>query len=165
MKSKKFHRAQTNPRNQMTLMKTSFITRLAVSTLISIASQTKADPLIDCWLTTYSGEYARLYLTDADKSSGNAVSTWSRNSISQTIPAYCGIYFVGYSGSWVYIRSSGLASHIMGPWYLNAAHTQLFPNVPKNTATLYRIPRRSEEHTSNSSHLGISYAVFCLKKI
>src|SRR5205814_8819177 len=23
---------------------------------------------------------------------------------------------------------------------------------------------RSEEHTSNSSHLGISYAVFCLKK-
>src|SRR5947199_2428019 len=24
--------------------------------------------------------------------------------------------------------------------------------------------RRSEEHTSNSSHLGISYAVFCLKK-
>src|SRR5688500_20272412 len=25
-------------------------------------------------------------------------------------------------------------------------------------------PRRSEEHTSNSSHLVISYAVFCLKK-
>src|ERR1035441_6791384 len=24
-------------------------------------------------------------------------------------------------------------------------------------------PDRSEEHTSNSSHLGISYAVFCLK--
>src|SRR5437899_5451606 len=24
--------------------------------------------------------------------------------------------------------------------------------------------RRSEEHTLNSSHLGISYAVFCLKK-
>src|SRR5260221_10172132 len=26
------------------------------------------------------------------------------------------------------------------------------------------IRRRSEEHTLNSSHLGISYAVFCLKK-
>src|SRR5437899_3434321 len=25
-------------------------------------------------------------------------------------------------------------------------------------------PARSEEHTSESSHLGISYAVFCLKK-
>src|ERR1035438_3103136 len=28
---------------------------------------------------------------------------------------------------------------------------------------IYRYPR-SEEHTSDSSHLGISYAVFCLKK-
>src|SRR5256885_2708789 len=27
-----------------------------------------------------------------------------------------------------------------------------------------RLRRRSEEHTSNSSHLVISYAVFCLKK-
>src|SRR5688500_19842838 len=28
----------------------------------------------------------------------------------------------------------------------------------------YRFQIRSEEHTSNSSHLVISYAVFCLKK-
>src|SRR5262245_64913994 len=28
----------------------------------------------------------------------------------------------------------------------------------------YGFNRRSEEHTSESSHLGISYAVFCLKK-
>src|SRR5262245_64911049 len=27
-----------------------------------------------------------------------------------------------------------------------------------------RLQKRSEEHTLNSSHLGISYAVFCLKK-
>lgn len=33
----------------------------------------RADPLIDSWLTSYSGKYARVYLTDADKSSGNAV--------------------------------------------------------------------------------------------
>jgi hypothetical protein len=100
-----------------------------------------ADALTDSWLTKYSGKYARIYATDADKSAGNAVSTWSRGSISQSIPAYCGVYFVGSSASWVYIRSTGLASHTMGPWYLNAAHSQLFPNVPKNTATLYRIPR------------------------
>src|SRR5437899_9084761 len=89
------------------------------------------DPQIDAWFTTYSGKYARIYATDADKASGNAVATWSRNSISQTIPARCGVYFVGSSANWVYIRSTGLASHIMGPWYLNAAHTMLFPNVPK----------------------------------
>src|SRR5205807_4748912 len=28
----------------------------------------------------------------------------------------------------------------------------------------HQFPERSEEHTSNSSHLVISYAVFCLKK-
>ena len=29
----------------------------------------------------------------------------------------------------------------MGPWYLDEAKTQLFPNFPANTATLYRFPR------------------------
>src|SRR5215475_6696444 len=117
--------------------------RLFVSVLLSLCSQAHADPRVDSWFTTYSGKYARIYATDADKNSGNAVNTWSRGSISQTIPAYCGIYFVGSSASWVYIRSTGLASHIMGPWYLNTARSQLFPNLPKNTASLYRIPRSS----------------------
>src|SRR6266478_9374677 len=109
-------------------MKINAFKRLFVSAVVSFAGSAYADPLIDSWFTTYSGKYARLYATDADKTSGTAVSTWSRGSISQTVPAYCGIYFVGYSASWVYIRSSGLASHTMGPWYLNAAHSQLFPN-------------------------------------
>src|SRR5205814_5772625 len=34
---------------------------------------------------------------------------------------------------------------------------------PRSVAD-YVLSPRSEEHTSNSSHLGISYAVFCLKK-
>src|SRR4051812_32842173 len=114
---------------------------LVTSMAALFATNTNGDPLIDSWFTTYSGKYARIYATDADKNSGNAVSTWSRGTISQTVPAYCGIYFVANSPSWVYIRSTGLASHTMGPWYLNAPHTQLFPNVPHNTATLYRIPR------------------------
>jgi hypothetical protein len=29
----------------------------------------------------------------------------------------------------------------MGPWYLNAAKTNLFPNYPSNTARIYRFPR------------------------
>src|SRR6266478_7605642 len=121
-------------------MKTKFVGRLALA-LVCFSFHARADPLIDSWFTTYSGKYARIYATDADKNSGNAVSTWSRGTISQTVPAYCGIYFVGNSLNWVYIRSTGLASHTMGPWYLNAAHSQLFPNVPHNTATVYRIPR------------------------
>jgi hypothetical protein len=118
-----------------------FATHALGSTLLLGALGVQADPLIDSWFTTYSGKYARIYLTDTDKTTDNAASTWSRGSISQSIPAYCGVYFVGSSASWVYIRSTGLGSHVMGPWYLNTAHTQLFPNVPHNTATLYRLPR------------------------
>src|SRR5947209_3557065 len=103
----------TKAHKERTNMPTHVLKRLFISAVIALASQVHADPQIDSWFTTYSGKYARVYLTDSDKSSGNAVSTWSRGSISQTIPAYCGIYFVGYSTSWVYIRSTGLASHTM----------------------------------------------------
>ena len=123
-------------------MKTHLVRFLLASAFALISlSLRAADPLIDSWFTTYSGKYARIYATDTDKNSGNPVSTWTRGAISQTIPARCGVYFVGSSAGWVYIRSTGLASHIMGPWYLNAAHTMIFPNLPRNTATLYRIPR------------------------
>jgi len=120
--------------------------------LVLSASATSAnadDPRTNSWLTTYSGQYARLYATDADKTSGNAVTTWSRNTLNQSTPAYCGVHEVYSSASWVYIRSSGLGSHIMGPWYLNAGHTMLFPNVPINTKTLYRIPRAP---ATNATH-------------
>src|SRR5258708_6243763 len=132
------------------LMKICKTHNLPFCAVLMIAAAAQADPLIDSWFTAFSGKYARIYATDADKSSGNAVSTWSRGSISQAIPAYCGIYYVAYSPSWVYVRSTGLATHIMGPWYLNAGHTQLFPNLPKNTSTLYRIPRSPSASASKT---------------
>lgn len=102
---------------------------------------TAADPRLTSWLTTYSGKYARIYGTDADKTAGNAVATWSNGTQTQSLPAYCGIQEISSSTDWVYVRSTGLGSHIMGPWYLNAGHTTIFPNLPKNTAAFYRIPR------------------------
>jgi hypothetical protein len=99
------------------------------------------DPRITSWFTRHSGKYARIYSTDADKTAGNAVTTWSYGTQTQALPAYCGIQEVAYSADWVYVRSTGLGSHPMGPWYLNAAHTTIFPNLPKNTAAFYRIPR------------------------
>lgn len=59
----------------------------------------------------------------------------------QSTPAYSGVHEVSSSASWVYIKTSGLASHLMGPWYLDQAKTQLFPNLPTDTNTTYRIPR------------------------
>lgn len=100
-----------------------------------------ADPYVDSWFTQNSGKYARLYQTVADESAGNSVTTWSRGQGTQSLPVYAGVREIASSSNWVYIRSSGLASYVMGPWYLNAAKTQLFPNYPANQRVLYRIPR------------------------
>ncbi len=104
-----------------------------------------ADPQQTSWFTADSGKYARIYQSTAAEptatSAGTKSTTWSRGQGTQTNPVYAGVSEVNSSASWVYIRTSGLASHMMGPWYLDAAKTQNFPNFPSNTATVYRIPR------------------------
>lgn len=123
-------------RQRTTLMKTSLVL------FVFIASTCfAADPYVDSWFTKNSGKYARIYQTSADETAANSVTTWSRGSGTQSSPVYAGVREVSSSASWVYIRSSGLASYVMGPWYLNAAKTQLFPNYPANQHVLYRIPR------------------------
>jgi hypothetical protein len=109
--------------------------------LLSVTSSVLADPQLDSWYTKDSSRYARLYQTTADMNSGNAATTWSRGSGVQSTPTYAGVHDVSYSSSWVYVHTSGLASYVMGPWYLNAGKTMLFPNYPANTKTIYRIPR------------------------
>lgn len=98
-------------------------------------------PLISSWFRKDTREYARIYPTLADLNSGTTVTTWSRGTGVQATPTYAGVHQIDYSASWVYIHTTGLASHIMGPWYLNAAKTNLFPNYPSNTARIYRFPR------------------------
>jgi len=99
------------------------------------------DPRTNSWFTTYSGQYARIYTSDVNKTNGDSVTTWSTGSTSQVLPVYCGVQEIYSSSNWVYIRSSGLANHVMGPWYLDANHTQAFPNYPTNEHVLYKIPR------------------------
>lgn len=111
--------------------------------VLASVSNSSADARIDSWFTPYSGRYARIYATTADLNSSNAVSTWSRGSLNQSLPAYSGVQEIYSSASWVYFRTTGLGAHVMGPWYLNAAKTMLFPNVPVNTKSFYRIPRSS----------------------
>ena len=98
-------------------------------------------PLVTSWFTANSGEYARIYPTLADQTAQASVTTWSRGTGVQSTPAYSDVQQVDYSTNWVYIHTSGLASHTMGPWYLNATKTNLFPNYPSNTATTFRFPR------------------------
>src|ERR1700753_1654558 len=120
-------------RNQ-NLMKTK-LSLLAVA-LAASALTSHADPLITSWFTTYSGKYARIYTTDAAKSSGTASTTWTNGTTIQSLPAYSGVQEIDSSSNWVYIRSTGLGSHIMGPWYLDAQHTMLFPDYPINEKVL-----------------------------
>jgi arylsulfatase A-like enzyme len=105
------------------------------------ASSTPSTPLLTSWFTKNSGEYARIYPTLADQTAQTSVTTWSRGTGIQSTPTYSDVHQVDYSANWVYIHTTGLASHTMGPWYLNAAKTNLFPNYPSNTAVKFRFPR------------------------
>ncbi len=115
----------------LTLALTGFI--LAVASTAAVAQ-----PQLTSWLTTYSGQYARIFTNDANKLAGVFQTTWTNNNatIIQALPTYCGVSEVAYAASNVYIRSTGLGSHVMGPW-LNGS----FINYPKNSAVLARIPR------------------------
>ena len=114
---------------------------LLALTAIAFAATAHADPQLTSWYTADSGQYARIYQSTAAETAHTASTTWSRGSGTQTNPTYAGVSEIVYSASWVYIRTTGLGSHFMGPWYLDVAKTQNFPNFPSNTATIYRIPR------------------------
>jgi len=109
---------------------------LAVSTALA-----QNGPLVTSWMTSPTGRYARLFDSDASRNSGNALTTWSRGQGVQSSPAYAGVMQVSYSANWVYLRSTGLGYHTMGPWYLDVARTNPFANFPANQNVLYRLPR------------------------
>ena len=111
---------------------------IGLSGIALTATTAAADPQINSWLTTYSGQYARIYTSLVNRTNGVATTTWT----GQTSPIYDGIREVDSSANWIYLRSSGLGSHIMGPWNN--------PNLPKNQGTLYRIPRLPAVATSKT---------------
>jgi len=130
--------------------------------LTSTFSALADDPRTNSWLTTYAGKYARIYTSDMNKTNGVSETAWTNNTggTIQTLPVYCGVQEIYSSSNWVYLRSSGLASHVMGPWYLNAAHTQPFPNYPTNEHVLYKIPRNPTVPATKTSNSGGAIGYF-----
>jgi hypothetical protein len=122
-------------------MKTKF--GLCALTFLSTVTGAFADPQLTTWFTNETGRYARIYTTTAMEDAGTYVYTWSNSSFTQSLPAYSGVQEIDYSADWIYIRSTGLGFHIMGPWYLDSGKTTIFPNLPINTQTFTRIPRTS----------------------
>jgi hypothetical protein len=88
-------------------------------------------PQIKGWFTQNSSQYAKI-----QSSTGVTSTTWTGN----TSAVYADIQAVAYSATYAYVTMSGMASHIMGPWWLDAAHTQAFPNYPTNQNAIARIP-------------------------
>ena len=130
-----------------------FLNAIQVS---AAGAATTPTPYRDSWLTKYSGRYARVYTNNAMKNAGTSQTTWSNGTQNQSTPAYAGVQEIYSSSDWLYLRTSGLASHTMGPW-LNGS----FPNLPKNQNVLYRIPMHPVVHTAtNLTGLGaIGYFV------
>jgi hypothetical protein len=127
---------------------------ISLATAVVFSATVRADPQLSSWFTATSDQYARIYPTTAAETSQSSVTTWSRGTNTQSTPVYSGVHEVSSSNSFVYIKTSGLASHLMGPWYLDAAKTQLFPNLPTDTATTYRIPRTPVVATTKTNTPG-----------
>ena len=108
---------------------------------IGCGSPIFADPQLSSWFTAGSTKYARIYTSTANRTAGLSTTTWT----GQTSPTYAGVHEINYSPSWIYIRNSGLAPYVMGPWNN--------PNLPKNQGTVngvYRFPRTSTIPTSKT---------------
>ncbi len=119
-------------------------------TFIWLAATAYADPQITSWFTLDAGKFAQIYRTDADKISGRTATTWSNGRNTQSQPAYCGVQEIVSSSNWVYIRSTGLGSQIMGPW-MNGN----FPNLPTDQKFIFAIPRHPTVQPGNYfNHLG-----------
>jgi len=108
--------------------------------VVATSSSLIAQPIVDSWYTEQSGRYARIYETTAAESAGTSVTTWSRGQGVQNQPTYAGVHEISVTDTHVYIRTSGLGFHIMGPWYGNEANTNLFPNYPANQSVIYELP-------------------------
>ena len=105
---------------------------LLTSSLLSLP----AEPLRDSWFTELSGRYARIYPDNEALNANSPVTTWSRGQGVQSQPTYAGVNEIAEDTDYVYIRTTGLPFHIMGPWFGETGN--LFPNYPANTAATFR---------------------------
>jgi hypothetical protein len=101
-------------------------------------------PIVDSWQTKLSGRYSRVVETTTT----SPVTTWPADGLTDTsgaqpLPAYSDVQLVRESDANVYISTSGMPSHQMGPWYWNA--TTLFGNWPRHTGAVYRLPKVPKE--------------------
>ena len=117
------------------------VLRFSLMLLLGTATPVLADPIVTSWFTLHSGQTARIYRTDDEKSAGLTESVWSNGRQQQLTPANTGVQQIMISSNWVYVRSTGLGSQIMGPWYNDPQHYRPFPNLPTDQHIIFCLPR------------------------
>jgi hypothetical protein len=146
--------------SQRKFNRTLFLLMIARAIFMLAMPAPAQDARTNCWFTSYAGQYARVYTNSALQAAGTSQTTWANTSMSQSLPSYCGVQEVYSSTNWIYVRSTGLASYTMGPWYLDAAHSMLFPNLPTNQQVLYRFPRTNNVLTAKTENGGGQIGIF-----
>lgn len=125
---------------------------LFVAALCVCGLRSFANPQLTSWLTEYSGQYARIYTTSANRSSGTSVTTWGN----QSLPAYSDIGLVGNSSDWVYVRAADLPSYVVGPWLTPQGTTGQFS--PTNQHVINRFPLFPSEQSGTKTISGTGYS-------
>jgi hypothetical protein len=109
-------------------------------------SGTSTNPAVTSWLLKYTSQLAQIFYDNNGTITG-PVTTWTGN----TTPIDADVQTIQFSSSYVYLSITGLASHLMGPWFLNQAKTQAFPNLPTNQKTYSRIPLATAAATTKTA--------------
>ncbi|MEP4077349.1 sulfatase-like hydrolase/transferase [Haloferula sp.] len=111
----------------------------ALASLLLFPLSLAAAPIQSSWMTHLSGQYARVYPTTTEEVANLPATTWDHpTGADQLAPTYAGVNEVSLTDDALYIRTSGLAFHVMGPWYVGDGG--LFPNYPSNIAQTARFP-------------------------
>jgi len=127
-----------------------------VSLFFALIAPLCADPLLSSWDLNSSRSYARLYQFQSDVDSGTSNTTWvhPNSGVTQAQPTYAGIHEVSYDSSFVYLRTTGMGAHVMGPWWRNRSNSmadaQIFVNWPVNQELVVSIPRLTNLATPTS---------------
>lgn len=103
-------------------------------------------PAATSWPTKNSTQFAKV-VSGFDPSAG-ASATWdgantvgAHTSGSVTSPTPADAQRIRYTDSSIYVTSSGLASHTMGPWFSADMTAGVFVNFPSANATTFTLPR------------------------
>lgn len=99
-----------------------------------------AEPIITSWFTENSGQYARIYPSLDEEADAEPVTSWihPNGGAGQATPTYAGVHDISTTDTDnIYIRTSGLALHVMGPWYNNGNIFGNYPSIYERSLPLY----------------------------